>query len=146
MINMLEWCKEIENICQELGWKSRVENMDDYLMIICPLVSNDNFSGVLFVISDNNQRLMMSVSYRIKTTSGSRTEMCEAIARISFRLLAGCLELDPDQGEVCYRDGLFLFNTEPNPNLLRAFVATTLRDALFYYPDIETIASGCPLD
>lgn len=139
--NKLEWCKQIEFICQELEWKTSIQNLDEHLMIICPLANDGNFSGVLFVISDDTSRLMMSVSFRTKVSQAFRTKICESISRMNFGLLAGCVELDLDQGEVRYRDGLFLFNMEANPEILKAFVATTLRDAQIYYSEIGTIVS-----
>ena len=142
VINVPEWRKAVESICRELQWQLHLQQMDDFLMIICPLPNDAYFSGVLFVISDVTHRLMMSVSYRTKATKDCKAAMIEVISQINFGLLGGCLELDQEHGEVRYRDGLFLFNAEVNPELLRAFVATTLKDALRYYPEIESMVSG----
>ena len=144
MMNVPGWSQEIKNICQELGWKSHVQNMDEHLMIICPLANDVHFSGVLFILSEIANRFMMSVTYRIKATPDSKTAICKTISRINFGLIAGCLEFDSERGEVRYRDGLFLFNIEVNSELLRAFVATTLREALLYCPQIEAIVSSVP--
>ena len=68
--------------------------------------------------------------------------MSEAIARINSGLLGGCMEFDLESGEVRYRDGFLLIAPDVDMELLRAMVATTLRDASNYYSAIEAISTG----
>ena len=134
--------KKINLICQELGWKPRVQANDSYLIIICPLAEDSHFKGVLFAISENENRLMMSASYRLTIAPEMNTAIYEEISRINFGLLAGCLEFDSEHGEIRYRDGLFFPDLDADTELLRAFIATTLRDAITYHSEVETVISS----
>jgi hypothetical protein len=143
-INEPAWRKAIEQICAELGWKARVQSTEERILIICPLPEDKYFSGVLFVISGVAKRLVVYVAYRKKASSKHWNAMSEAVTRINAGLLSGCLELDPEQGEVRYRDGLLLAVPDVNIELLRTLVATTLRDALGYHSIVEAVAAGQP--
>jgi hypothetical protein len=136
------WRLAVEVICSELGWKTRVQSTGERTLIICPLPNDDHFSGVFFVISNIAMRLVMYVAYREKASSEHWTAMSETVTRINSGLLGGCLELDADQGEIRYRDGLLLAASEVNAELLRVLVATTLRGALDYHSVVEAVAAG----
>jgi hypothetical protein len=138
------WQRAVEHICAELGWKARIQSTDDHKLVMCPLPADDHFSGVLFVLSTVARRLAVYISYRTKASPEHWNAMSEAITRINFGLLGGCLELDPEGGEARYRDGLLLIRPEADVELLRALVATALRDALLYHPVIEAVTSGQP--
>src|SRR5262245_31586576 len=102
------WRCAVERICGELGWQTRIESTSERTLLICPLPSDTHFAGVLFVISSVARRLMMYVAYRAKASSEYWNAMYEATTSINSGLLGGCLELDPERGEVRYRDGLLL--------------------------------------
>lgn len=143
MTSMPAWRKAVESICRELQWKFRIDKTDDYSMLICPLNSDPNFRGALFIISDT--RLALSLSYRAQVPPNLRGETCDAISRLNFGRLAGCFEYEPEHGELRYRDGLFIAGRDADLGFLKTFVATTLQDAISYCADIDAIVAGRPL-
>ncbi|MES2734070.1 MAG: YbjN domain-containing protein [Bacteroidota bacterium] len=142
MMNELALRQALEKICSDLGWQVHIQPMDSYTLVICPLPNDAHFSGVLFAMSSTAQRLIMYVAYRAKASQKRWEAMSELITRINFGLLGGCFEMDSEQGEVRYRDGLLLITPKVEIKLLKALVATTLRDAMTYHPVIESVAAG----
>lgn len=132
----------LEKICAELDWKTQTQSRDAYTMLLCPLPADPRFAGVLFAVSKVAERLMMYVSYQLKTSKKQWGALAELTTKINFGLLGGCFEVDDEKAGIRYRDGLILLNSKVDINLLKAFVATTLRDAHLYFPAFEAVVAG----
>lgn len=129
------WRNAIESLCQKLGWEYSTQETVGYLAITCPLPNDACFSGALFVVSEAAGRLMLALGYRKTIAPDNLPAALNTVAALNFGLLGGCLELNPEDGEIRYRDSLLLLSAEAPPDMLRAFVATTLRNALTHCAD-----------
>jgi hypothetical protein len=139
-VNEKEWQQAVEKICLELDWKTKTQDVEGNKLIMCPLPNDTQFKGVLFVISARERRLAIYLSYRLKASRKDRNNLLEEISRINFGLLGGCLELDPESGEVRYRDSLLMGGAKVDIDLLRTLVAASLQRAMEFAPELEAIA------
>lgn len=141
-IDKLAWVSAVKEICSELGWVHRVNTSEENIIIICPLPNDKAFKGIFFVISSLVRRVTIYVTYRTTVGQDHWNLIAQTIARVNFGLLGGCLELDPEHGEVRYRDGLLLSMSVVDIELLRTLVGTSLSESMRYQSVIENALAG----
>lgn len=122
--------KAIEAICSELGWSSKRQTKQGITLIVCPLQKDEYFSGALFCLSTDPNKLSMYLSYRKKIDLIEVPQKAKTVHQINSTLLNGCIELDIDKGDLRMRDCI-LYVDEVDVDLnLKEFVANHLKQAI----------------
>lgn len=139
-MELISLSEKIQKICADLEWKSRVQVGDIHTLVICPLPTDLNIAGVLFVISEN--RVTTYISYKTKLPQKYSHIIYETIAMVNMGLLSGCFEYNIIKNEIRYRDSIMFMNLNVDTKLIEMLLATTLKDATAFIPVIAAISKG----
>lgn len=132
-----KWLEHIQEICSDLNWEFQIKNINGYLVLLCRTKDEKLINGIIFTISEQADRLIVTVDFRKKITVDDTSKTLEKIIKINFGSLTGCLELDIDEENLRYRDSLAVFGLDSDNKFLKPFIANTLRDALNYLTELE---------
>jgi len=99
------------------------------------------WSCFVFCREDEEQILFYSVA-PIAVAEGLRVDLAEFILRANLGAVLGCFEMNVDDGEVRYRTGLDITDTQLETTMLRNMVLANLLMMDTYLPGLLAVVHG----